>query len=73
MELQGDHKLIAKNFEWAVYDILNAAEIPYVDKDHILRGIKEKRSREYVLSQISARELDYHTAEALREEILAWV
>lgn len=69
----GDHKLIAKNFEWAVYDILNAAEIPYVDKDHILRGIKEKRSREYVLSQISARELDYHTAEALREEILAWV
>lgn len=71
--VMNNHKLIAKNFDWAIYDILNAAEIPYVDKDHILNGIKERRSREYVLSQLSARQIDYHTAEALREEILAWV
>lgn len=65
-------EVIPNNIAKIVYDILNRAEIEYMQKEHIYRAIKEGRSKEYILSELSCRDIDYYTAEAVREILLAY-
>ncbi|MDE6210264.1 MAG: glycoside hydrolase family 31 protein [Lachnospiraceae bacterium] len=65
-------EVIPNNIAEIIYDILNRAEIEYMQKEHIYRAIKEGRSKEYILSELSCRDIDYHTAEAVREILLAY-
>lgn len=73
VELKNKIEIVNRDYKKAIFDILQKAEIKYTDKEHIYRAVKEGRSREYILSEISAREIDYHTGEALKEVLLSYI
>lgn len=61
-----DNNLIQK-----IYEILARAEISYNNKEDIYRAVKQGKSKEYILSELSSRDVDLETAEAVREVLLA--
>ena len=57
----------------AVYDILNAAEISYIEKEDVYRPIRDGRSKDYILSELSGRNVNADVRDAVVEQILAYI
>ena len=57
----------------AVYEILNKAEISFIQKEDVYRPIMGGRSKDYVISELSGRNINVDVRDAVVEQILAYI
>ena len=67
------HEIRPNDMQAAVYDILNAAEISYIEKEDVYRPIRDGRSKDYILSELSGRNINSDVRDAVIEQILACI
>lgn len=71
--LEHGHTIRDNDVKSAVYDIVNSAEISFVEKDDIYRPFMADRSRDYIISELSGRNIDVDVRDAVLEQVLAFI
>lgn len=71
--LERKHEIRPNDVKAAVYDILNTAEISYIEKEDVYRPIMAGRSKDYIISELSGRSIDGDVRDAVIEQVLAYI
>ena len=67
------HMIRENDVKSAVYEILNKAEISFIQKEDVYRPIMGGRSKDYVISELSGRNINVDVRDAVVEQILAYI
>lgn len=73
IKLLKPHKIRENNIEAAIYKILQNAEISYNMKEDVFRPIRDKKSKEYIISELFGREVNEDIRNAVMEQLLGYM
>jgi alpha-glucosidase (family GH31 glycosyl hydrolase) len=71
--LEKKHDIRRNDVQAAVYEILNTAEISYIEKEDVYRPIMAGRSKAYIISELSGRNINVDVRDAVIEQVLAYI
>ena len=73
VEFESEPRIMGTDVKKAVYDILNSSEISYIMKEDVYRPFAQGRSRDYIISELSGRNIDIEIRDAIMEQILSYI
>ena len=71
--LKNKHNIMKNAYEKKIFNILNNAEISYSQKEDIYRPIRGGRDLNYIISELSGRNIDLEIRDAVLEQLLAMI
>ena len=71
--LDKKHDIRRNDVQASFYEILNTAEISYIEKEDVYRPIMAGRSKAYIISELSGRNINVDVRDAVIEQVLAYI